>query len=389
MKISIITPDVSHNCLGRAYLLAKLLQKEYEVEIIGAEFGQGIWKPVRFDKSIKYKTVKLKGLIAPYFKMIKLVRLISGDIIYVHKPLMTSYGVGFLKRMITNKPLILDIDDWQRGFAMNEIRTFKGIVKFRYVIKSVLFPYRIDSYFNHTFWEKHTSRADATTVSNPVLQKKFGGSIIWHARDMSRYDPDKYSKEGIRKKYNLPLDKKLIIFFGTLRPHKGVKKLIKAIEIIKNKDIGLIIAGLNLNIKYEREIHDLAKRKLKDKFYPIGYVQFNKIPDMLVAADIVVIPQVINPASEAQIPAKLFDAMAMAKPIITSNISPIKDVIKNNGWLLSSNDPKSIKNSINDILNNNELSIKRGEQARLDCLKNYSYRSARTTLIPLIRHLHK
>jgi hypothetical protein len=34
MKISILYPDLSHNCLGRAYLLlAKILQRHYEVEI--------------------------------------------------------------------------------------------------------------------------------------------------------------------------------------------------------------------------------------------------------------------------------------------------------------------------------------------------------------------
>jgi hypothetical protein len=42
MKISILTPDLSHNYLGRAYLLAKILQRHYEVEIIGLMFGEGI-----------------------------------------------------------------------------------------------------------------------------------------------------------------------------------------------------------------------------------------------------------------------------------------------------------------------------------------------------------
>ena len=42
MKISILSPDLYHNCLGRAYLLAKILQMHYEVEIIGPMFGEGI-----------------------------------------------------------------------------------------------------------------------------------------------------------------------------------------------------------------------------------------------------------------------------------------------------------------------------------------------------------
>jgi len=46
MKISILTPDLSQNCLGRAYLLAKILQRHYKVEIIGPMFGEGIWESV-------------------------------------------------------------------------------------------------------------------------------------------------------------------------------------------------------------------------------------------------------------------------------------------------------------------------------------------------------
>ena len=42
IKISILSPDLSHNCLGRAYLLAKILQRHYEVEIIGPMFGEDI-----------------------------------------------------------------------------------------------------------------------------------------------------------------------------------------------------------------------------------------------------------------------------------------------------------------------------------------------------------
>jgi len=46
MKISLLTPDLSSNGLGRAYLLGKILQRDYEVEVIGPDFGDGIWKPV-------------------------------------------------------------------------------------------------------------------------------------------------------------------------------------------------------------------------------------------------------------------------------------------------------------------------------------------------------
>jgi len=35
MKISILTPNLSNNCLGQAWLLGDILSKHYEVEIVG------------------------------------------------------------------------------------------------------------------------------------------------------------------------------------------------------------------------------------------------------------------------------------------------------------------------------------------------------------------
>jgi len=52
MKISILTPNLSSNCLGRAYSLTQILQRRYEVEIAGPVFWDGVWKPVANDKKI-------------------------------------------------------------------------------------------------------------------------------------------------------------------------------------------------------------------------------------------------------------------------------------------------------------------------------------------------
>jgi len=49
MKISILTPDLSHNCLGRAYLLVKILQRHYKVEIVGPIFGDGVFEFKHYD----------------------------------------------------------------------------------------------------------------------------------------------------------------------------------------------------------------------------------------------------------------------------------------------------------------------------------------------------
>jgi len=61
MKISILAPDLSHNCLGRAYLLAKVLSWHYEVETIGPILGNDIWKPLAYQNGLTYESVKVRA----------------------------------------------------------------------------------------------------------------------------------------------------------------------------------------------------------------------------------------------------------------------------------------------------------------------------------------
>jgi len=112
MKISILSPNLSNNSLNRAYLLAKMLQRNYKVEIIGPMFGEYIWKPVAELGDVEYKFVKLKGRFESYRQLKGLLEKISGDVILATKPLFTSYGIGLFSKICKNRPLVLDIDDW-------------------------------------------------------------------------------------------------------------------------------------------------------------------------------------------------------------------------------------------------------------------------------------
>ena len=112
MKITILSPDLSHNCLGRAYLLAKILQRRHKVEVVGPLFGEEIWQPVIEDSSIPYRWTKLNqafhpswhlnDLLAsftPYSQLNELARTIDADALYASKPLVTSFGLGLLKKL--------------------------------------------------------------------------------------------------------------------------------------------------------------------------------------------------------------------------------------------------------------------------------------------------
>lgn len=381
MKISILTPDLSSNSIGRAYLLAKILQRKYKLEIIGPIMGDGIWKPVNNDKSITYKFVNIKGRFKPYWQLQELFKKISGDIIYASKPIYTSFGIGLLKKFIEKKPLILDIDDWQMGLIRGSYNNFTYYRYFKFWISSTFLIYKSNSYWNNLIGEKLIRFADEITISNTFLKKRFGGTIICHARDTEVFNPAKFNKNLSREKYGIEKRKKVVMFYGTPRPHKGIEDLIKAITFIKNQDIILVIVGLDDKDQYCNELIKVARDALHERFKGFGLQPFEKVPEILIMADIIVVPQKRNFATIGQIPAKIFDAMAMAKPIIATNVSDIPDILNKCGWIVEPENPKQLAQAIQYVLDNPDEAEKMGWKARKKCIGKYSWDAMEKALV--------
>ena len=111
---------------------------------------------------------------------------------------------------------------------------------------------------------------------------------------------------------------------------------------------------------------------------------FDKVPWYLAAADVVVIPQNSNSATVGQIPAKIFDAMAMAKPIISTKISDIPEILDGCGWVVESPEPEVLAQQIQYVIANKDTAEEYGSRARERCVQLYSYTAAEKTLIEVM-----
>lgn len=380
MKISVLTPDLSHNCLGRAYLLAKILQRRYQVEIAGPIFGEGIWPPVINDKTIKYKSVKISGRFRPYLQISQLAKKIDGDVIYASKPLFTSFGIGLIKKLLHTKPLVLDIDDWEMGFMKEDYLNFSPARRLKFLLDSALYFYNEGSYWNRFLGEKMFKLADEITVSNRFLQRKFTGTIIWHARDTAAFDPSKFDQALMRQKYGISQEKKVAMFLGSHGPHKGIEDFIAALSLLKDSNLLLVLVGL-ANNQYSARLKAMALDKLgKARVRFFGFQPFAKIPEFLAISDLIVIPQKKDFATVGQMPAKVFDAMAMAKPIIATAVSGLPEVLADCGFIVEPENPLQLAKMIKHVFSHPQPAKKMGQKAREKCIKQYSWDALEITL---------
>jgi len=375
MRISILTPDISDNCLGRAYLLAKVLQSRYEVEIIGPTFyGDRIWPPCDTGE-VTYKVTA--GYYHPRFLLSarKLLRLISGDVIYAIKPRPASFGLGLWQKMRRGKPLILDIDDWEVG----------GYAGFNRLRRIGLFLNIFDpnSYGYTWLMEKMIPYADAITTVSSFLQQRFGGVIVPHGRDTEHFNPARFNGLALRAKHGLDRDKKVVMFLGTLRRHKGIEDLLAATEALD--EVQLVIAGVDWDHPLARRIANSHQGKVR--FF--GMLPFHQVPEYLSMADVIVVPQREYPFSQGQIPAKIFDAMAMAKPIISTTVSDIPTILHGCGFIVEPGNPQQLARKLRFVLENEDLAAHMGAKAREKCVKEYSWAKMEERLLQVFSKFGK
>jgi glycosyltransferase involved in cell wall biosynthesis len=388
-KISIVVSDLSSSGAGRwggavrPFLLAQALQKlDYQVEILGIAYERNSSSLVNSD--IPIFTFPCQHHSGFFRAAQKLLARIDGQIIYAIKLKPTSFGLSLVKKLTSHLPLILDIDDWELSWHGGDRYEYKP--DFPQFARDLIKPDGALRHPDHPLYlqwlEKLVDRADAITTHNRFLQKRFGGIYVPNGKDTSLFSPETYDPEASRRKYGLS-DYRVLMFGGAPRPYKGLEDVLIALDKLDRDDLRLAIVGGSPYDDYDRELMEKwGKWIIKLPKSPV-----ETMPEVVSAAHIVVVPQRDIPAAIAQFPLKLTDAMAMAKPILSTRVGDIPEILGNTGYLVEPNSPTQLAEAIESIFANLTLANSKGTQARERCLQHYSIEKMATTIEPIINSL--
>ncbi len=349
---------MSTNSVGRAYILGKVLTKHHDIEIIGPMFATNVWPPID-QTELNYRAIPAKSL--PHFlkSAALVIKNIKGDVIYALKPLSSSFGLSLISKSFHQRPIVLDIDDWEIGFvkwnmAHTPIKTLASIHNPNWLGWTILL-------------DKLIQLADRITTSGEFLTKKYGGYFVPHGRDVNFLDPSRFDSVALRKELGFG-NEKIILFLGTPKPHKGIKELVEAVNLVPDKGLKILLVGAEMNDPFVRS---LVERN-QDIFEVVGMRPLSERPRWLAIADVVVLPQQASTATIGQVPAKLFDAMAMAKPIVATAVSDIPSILDRCGLVVPAGDVEALASKISYIINQPQEALLLGTFARDKCIREYS-----------------
>ncbi|MDB9511859.1 glycosyltransferase family 4 protein [Kamptonema animale CS-326] len=380
MKVSLVVSDLSGAEALRAFLLAQaLIELNYEVEVVGFQFGKELYAtpprniPLYAAPGKNYP--EFLGAVKQHLKKI------DGDIIYAVKPKPASFGLSLLKKLQDRRPVILDIDDWELSWYGGDLWEYRPSLKqlYRDIFKKNGQLKQLDHPLYIKWMEKLIARADAITVNSKFLQQRFGGIYLPNGKDTEMFDPAKYNPEISRERYGLS-EYRILMFPGAPRPHKGVEDVLMALEELNESDLKLVIVGGSPYDDYDdRLVQQWGRWIIKLPKFPVEVM-----PGVIAAAHIVVVPQRDTPTAVAQFPLKLTDGMAMAKPILSTRVGDIPEILGATGYLVEPSSPSQISQKIQWIFKNQASANSQGMKARQRCVERYSIQAMASILSDLI-----
>lgn len=336
--------DLGHNAAGRVYTLALIYKTFSHVDIIGCIFHcDKIWEPIR-GTSINKKYFTVGNETNFINKSINFVCDNPYDIVHLSKPRMPNIIIGMLYKMIWDSKVILDVDDEELAFVdavapisiseylntNNQFPTIKNILGRDWTRIAV----GLIDYF------------DGVTVANRSLQKRYGGQIIRHARDLKSYSSNN-SRFEARKKFGISQEKLVVMFLGTPRRHKGLIDVAKAIAALDRKDIVFCVVGTFTDIKLKKELENISSNCV---FLPNQ--AFDSLPEILSIADCgILLQDKASLVSQFQTPAKLSDLLAMKLPVLITEVEGIREILDAK-LVIGIKDGDEINNAVDSFLKN-------------------------------------
>jgi glycosyltransferase involved in cell wall biosynthesis len=297
--------------------------------------------------SIVWKSYEtyLKTIFPLYIalEVTRLVRESSIDIIFERE---TAFGAGAMGSMLTGRPLILEVIG-NRVSNLQARRSSKIIA------------------YSRGMFEGTPEAGKVETVTGAV--------------DTDMFSPNPAARAEIRKLYSL--DSPVIGYVGTFQEWHGLAELTRAAAglLEKHPNVKFLMVG-----PYYKETQSRVEAAgLGRSFVFTGPIDYVDVPKYINAADVLVAPYNPDKIESAEqvrkhglgAPLKVYEYMAVGKPVITTDVRPISDPVDDGvtGYLVPPGDSEALGSALERILDDPGSVAEMGAAARQSMIANYSW----------------
>jgi glycosyltransferase involved in cell wall biosynthesis len=229
-------------------------------------------------------------------------------------------------------------------------------------------------------------RADYVVFMEDEYAKRFAlekdrFEIIPCGIDLSIFDPSRFDRDKLRKRYSMT-GKTAVVTVATLRRGiKGHDVLLRSIShvVAVHPECHFFLAGTGDQLWLRKLAESLG---IDDHLHFLG--ECSDIPELLSASDIFVLPSRSEGLGIA-----LIEAMAMKLPCIATRVGGVPSVVthQRDGILVEPDDPEAISRALLHLISDQKMARMLGENARKRVITGFSLEATAKAYVELIDRL--
>jgi len=309
------------------------------------------------------------------------------DIVHVHDLPLVKTAISVAKKF--DIPVIADLHEnypeavkaWRKrkmGLKSKILNAVNPVWRWKRLEKSVL--QRVDRVITVVDEAKEHYVNDCGIPPQKV-------TMVMNTEDLEEFDKLSVDKSLIKKYEN----NFVISYIGGFGPHRGIDTAIRSMpKILKEiPDAKLLLVG-GMNSEYERYLKKLCKDlKVENIVEFTGWVDFSLVPSYIAASDICLVPHYASGHTNTTIPHKLFQYMAMRKPVIVTDCKPLKRIVEECkcGIVFPSGNHEKMAEAVIKLYKNIDYARMLGENGRKAVETKYNWKNEAKKLIELYSNL--
>lgn len=315
--------------------------------------------PLKFASSRFYR-VFILSFIA-FFKALK----INAKIYHFHDPELMMIGV-LLK--IVGKKVVYDVHE-----DLPKQVLYKPWIKYKF-IKVIL------SKFIFGFEKICCLFYDLIMPATPDIAIKFNSKKVCVIRNLAIV-----KLIDSMPKFNDNSNTFKLIYVGGLSEIRGIKEVIKALEVINDNNIEFWLLGSWSSENYKKECEDLNGYKYVKYF---GNFKLEDVYPYIKSADVGIALLYATKNYITSLPVKAFEYMACNKPMIMSDFEYWKGIFGKSALYSNPLDIEGIALNISKLKNENDLRIQMGNFGKQMVDSEFSWEADSKKLLSNYKKLH-
>ncbi len=220
-----------------------------------------------------------------------------------------------------------------------------------------------------------------------VLEHRYPGLrgkviVVPNGVDADLFMPQ--DRQRARRELRLPSEGRIVCFVGKLAPWQGLDTLLDAAVLLHSSmDFRLLIVGQGpLRQVLESKIDQLRLSKIAILW---GAVDHSKIPALIAASDVCVAPFSSERNAVIEVsPLKVFEYLAMGRPVVASDVPGVRKLIEGIGVLVDPDSSADLAQALKLVLEDPQSFDERGRRGIL-LAKNSSWETRARLLLDQVR----